>query len=270
MADETVVTTEGSVTPTEGRARWSGLAALGLVLAALGPLLMLAGGFLWGLEIGDEVPFFGVTAAIGLIGAFFVSRFGTWAKVLGVVVGVLIAMSLFWTAFGLFTPNSFFDFVPGLLVIPGALIAIVCCIAAIVAARRGHVTPGAVGGERRGIRIVTGVVVALAALSAVLTFAGQSSVAGETELAVTLSDFSFDQSSYEAAAGDTVVVSNDDPFLHTFTIDDLEIDEALSPGSEISIEIPEGTGSYVVYCKPHTSEPEDPSSDDMAAEFSVR
>src|SRR5687768_2426397 len=111
MADETV-SAEGSVTPTEGRARWSGLAALGLVLAALGPLLMLVGGFLWGLEIGDEVMFFGVTAAIGLIGAFFVARFGTWAKVLGIVAGVLMAMSLFWTAFGLFTPNSFFDFVP--------------------------------------------------------------------------------------------------------------------------------------------------------------
>jgi hypothetical protein len=35
-----------------------------------------------------------------------------------------------------------------------------------------------------------------------------------------------------APAGDVrIVVKNDDPLLHTFTIDDLDIDVSLSPGA---------------------------------------
>jgi plastocyanin len=121
------------------------------------------------------------------------------------------------------------------------------------------------------MRIVLGVVVLLTVLSAALTFAGRSSVdAGEGDLAVSLSDFAFDEESYEVDGGTTVVVRNDDPFLHTFTIDDLGVDEAISPGAEVLVEIPSEAGDYVLYCKPHTSEPEEPSEDDMAAEFSVR
>ena len=253
-----------------GKARWSWLAALGLTLAALGPLLMLAGGALWGLEISDEVGFFGVTGVAGLIGAFLVLRFGVWAKVLGIVVAILVGGALFWTAFGLFAPNSFFDFVPGLLVIPGALIAIVGCIASIVAGRRGHRSAAPVGGERRAVRIVESVVLVLAIVSAGLTFAARSQVEGEGDLAVALTDFEYDQDSYEVDGGSSVVVRNDDPYLHTFTIDELGIDEQLSPGSEVLVEIPAQAGDYVVYCKPHTFDPEDPSEEDMAAEFSVR
>jgi plastocyanin len=64
-------------------------------------------------------------------------------------------------------------------------------------------------------------------------------------------------------------VRNDDPFLHTFTVDDLDIDEAMSPGSEELIEIPSEPGTYVVYCRPHTSDPDDPSSDDMTATLTI-
>ena len=271
MADETVITTDGSTTPTEGKARWSRLAALGLVLEALGPLLMLAGGFLWGLSIGDEVGFFGMTGAAALIASFLVARFGTWAKVVGIVVAFLVAGSLFWTIFGLFTPNSFFDFVPGLVVIPGGILAIVSCIAAIVAGRRSHVGEVPVGGERRGMRIAIGVVGVLALLSAILTFTGAGSVeSSDAETEVTATDFEFDGESYEVEAGSTVLVKNSDPFLHTFTIDDLGVDEALSPGSEVLVEIPDEPGTYVLYCRPHTFDPKDPQDDDMAAEFSVR
>jgi plastocyanin len=232
---------------------------------------MLAGGFLWGLSIGEEVGFFGVTGAAALIASFLVARFGLWSKILGIVVAFLVMGALFWTIFGLSSPNSFFDFVPGLLVMPGGILAIVCCIAAIVAGRRGHVSEVPVGGERRGMRIVMGVVGVLALVSAALTFVGSASVdSGGAETAVTASDFEFDEDAYEVEAGSTVLVRNDDPFMHTFSIDELEIDEPMSPGSEILVEIPDEPGTYLLYCRPHTSDPEDPSEDDMAAEFDVR
>lgn len=256
----------------DGRARWSWLAALGLTLAALGPLLILTGGVLWGLEISEDVGFFGTTAIIGLVAAFLVLRFGTWAKVVGIVAGILLTGALFWTIFGLFTPNSFFDFVPGLLVMPGGILAIVASIAAIVAGRRGHRSPAPVGGERTGVRVVLGVIIVLAVISAVLTFAGRSTVAdeGEAELAVALQDFEFDSQSYEVTGGSSVLVRNDDPFMHTFSVDELGIDEVITPGSEVLIEIPDEGGEYVLYCRPHTFDPKNPQDEDMAAELTVR
>lgn len=262
---------EAAPVVTRGPARWSRLASLGLFLEALGPLLMLAGGFLWGLSISDEVGFFGVTGVAALITSFLVARFGMWSKVVGIVVAFLVAGALFWTIFGLFTPNSFFDFVPGLVVIPGGILAIVSCIAAIVAGRRGHVSETPVGGERRGMRIAMGVVGVLALLSAVLTFVGAGSAeSGGAETEVVATDFEWDGDSYEVEAGSTVLVRNDDPFLHTFSVDELDIDEAISPGSEILVEIPDEPGTYILYCRPHTFDPKNPNDDDMAAELEVR
>ncbi len=251
------------------KARWTRLAALGLLLAGIAPVLMLLAGILWGFS---EFPtFFLMPAGLGLVGSYLVVRFGTWSKIVGIVLGVAIAMMLFWTAFGLFTPNSFFDFVPGVMVIPGVLIALVAGIGAIVAGRRGNVTPAATGGERTAIRTVLAVVVGLAVVSGVLTFAARTTVtAGQADTTVSLKDFEFDQASYELAAGSTVLVRNDDPFLHTFTIEELDIDLALSPGSEKLVEMPSQTGEFVLFCRPHTFEPEDPSPDDMAATVIIR
>ena len=238
-------------------------------MAAVAPLLMLAAGFLWGLDVTEDVPFFGITAAVGLIGAFLVQRFGTWSKVVGILAALALAAMLFWTAFGLATPNSFFDFVPGLLVIPGAIIAIVGCIAAIVARRRGHLTPAPVGGERRAISIVLGVVIALALASAAMTFLGASDVEGG-DVTVTASDFDFEDGPLTVQGGDEVVVKNEDPFLHTFTIEELNIDVAVQPGSEELVQIPDRPGTYVVYCVPHTMDPKEPSDDDMATEITIQ
>lgn len=256
--------------PSDAPARWTRLAALGLLLAGLAPAFMLVAGLLWGMELGEEGPFFLITSAIGLVGSFLVWRFGTWSKVVGIIASILLMMALFWTAFGLSSPQSFFDFVPGLLVIPGGLVALVSCIAALVAGRRGHRTAAAEGGERRGIRILLTGVLALAAISAVMTFAGRSTVedpAGATEVA--LADFEFDQDTYTVEGGSEVYVHNEDAFLHTFTIDELGVDEAFVASGEKLIEIPAEPGTYVVYCKPHTSDPENPSEEDMAATLTV-
>jgi plastocyanin len=269
MSETTTPPPESGPAP-DGKARWTRLAVLGLVLAALGPILMLIAGVVWGLDVSEDVPFFGITAAVALIGAFFVARFGTWGKFVGIIAALLVGLALFWTAFGLFTPTSFFDFVPGVLVLPGVLIAIVSCIAAIVARGRGHLTTVATGGERRAMRVVLAVVVILAVLSGIATAATRSSVdESDADATVVLKDFEYDRTEYELGAGSSVFVRNDDPFLHTFTVDDLDIDETMTPGSEELIEIPSEPGTYVVYCRPHTNDPDDPSGGDMAATLTV-
>jgi hypothetical protein len=33
--------------------------------------------------------------------------------------------------------------------------------------------------------------------------------------------------------------------------------------------MPEETGTYILFCEPHTSDPDDPSEDDMASEITI-
>ena len=128
------------------KARWTRLATLGLVMVGLAAFLMIAASLIWGVDVADDLPFFLSLVIVPWVAAFLVWRFGTWAKVVGIVVGLASIGAMFWTAFGLAVPASFFDFVPGLLVVPGALIAIVASIRWIVANRRGHLTRTGDGG----------------------------------------------------------------------------------------------------------------------------
>lgn len=254
------------------RARWSSLASVALLLAALGPLVMLVAGLAWGLDIGDEVGFFVVSIAAAAGAAALVRRGALWSRVVAMVLALLFGAMLFWTAFSLALPTSFFDFVPAIVVLPGALLAIGATVAAIRAQKRGDLVTRPEGGEARAIAIVLSVVLVLAGVSGVLTALGRDTVDDPSVAAstVTTSDFEFDEDSYAVAPGDQILVTNDDPFFHTFTVDGLDIDVDLLPGSEKLVTIPTGAeGSFVLYCEPHTSDPEDPSDDDMAAELVV-
>jgi hypothetical protein len=235
-------------------------------MEALGPILFIISALIWGL---DDPTFFFFPAAIGLIGAFVVRRAATWAKVFGIVAAVAAAVPIFWTIFGVAVPGSFFDFVPGLLVLPGAIIAIVGCVAALRARRDPAVASS--DKESRVIRTIVTVVGVLAVLSAILTFVGKETVdESDAQTTVVLKDFEYDQPEYVFPAGSKVLVRNDDPYLHTFTIEELDIDEALSPGSEILVTIPEdASGEHIVFCRPHTEDPEDPGEDDMASKADI-
>ena len=249
--------------------RGTTLATLGFLMAAAGPILLIVAGLVFGLDT-EDLTFFLIPSVLGLAGAFLVRRHSTMARAASIVLAVLIAGTVFWTAFGLALPASFFDFVPGILVLPGVLLAIGATIAAIRSAKRGVAT-GA--GERRTAAIVLVVLGVLALASAVLTVTGRETVpdalADEADLVVNLSDFEFDEDAYDVAPGDTVLVKNDDPFFHTFTVDDLGLDIDVGPGSEELIELPEGSGTYVLYCEPHTSDPDDPGEDDMASQLTI-
>ena len=252
------------------KARWTRLASLGLTLAGLGPALILVAGLIFGLDFEGDLVFFLGTALLGFVAAFLVLRFGMWSKVVGILAGVLLAMALFWTAFGLAQPGSFFDFIPGVLVLPGALMAIAASIAAIIATRRGRVSARPEGGERTGIRIALGVVAVAVIGSGALTLMSRTTAdARGTQATALLEDFKFDKGEYQVSGGTTIFVSNEDPFFHTFTIDELEIDEGFGAGSSKRIEIPGRPGTYVVYCRPHTANPDNPEEDDMAARITV-
>lgn len=258
-----------------GRARWSWLASLGFLFIALGPLLMLLGAIAFRLDLGEGVAFLAPPIVLGGLMAYFTRRFGTWSKIVGIVIGLLALFGFWWTVFGLFSPNSFFDFVPGLLVPPGIILAIAGSIAALVAKKRGNLRTAPDGNERAGIRMAAGAAVVLGLVSGLLTLFGRSTVADPTaaEATARMKNFKFVPNEYTVAGGSQILVRNSDPFLHTFTIDELGIDVTLTAGSEKLITIPAKPGTYVLYCEPHGN-PEDyektpTDENNMAAGFTV-
>lgn len=255
-----------------GKARWTRLATLGFVLATAAPLIMLAAGAIWGLDLGEAGFLLVPAAVLGLV-SFLVWRFGTWAKVVGIVFGLLAGLVFFWLIFGLFVPGNFFDFVPSLLYVPGILLGVGSCIGSIVARRRGHMTPAAEAGEARGIRIALTIVVLLSVLSGILTLTGRSTAdATGADQRIAMKDFEFNPKTISVAGGSRLFVENDDPFFHTFTVKELSIDESFTVGSSKIIDIPDRPGTYIFYCEPH-SDPTSPDPDeedgDMAGRITV-
>lgn len=255
------------------RPRWTWLSALGLAMIGAGPFLMLMAGLIWGMDLSEDLPFFLALIVLPWTAAFLVIRFGAWARTVAIIVALASGTLMFWTAFGLRSPASVFDFVPGLLVIPGALLAIGGAIGSIVAGRRGHLALGREGRERTATNAVLAVVGVLAALSVVLTLSSRAvadPAAADGE--VRLSSFAFDEDAYTFEAGSSLLVRNDDPVFHSFTIDALGIDVALGPWSSEIVDIPSAPGTYVLYCRPHVMDTENPGSDPedpMASTFTV-
>jgi plastocyanin len=254
------------------RARWSRLAVLGLLMEAAAPALFLLAVLIWKLDFGEDATFFVIVMAIPLFGALLVWHFGWWASLIGIITAVLPAVGMFWTAFGLAFPGSFFDFVPGFLVIPGALIAIVSLIASLVAGRRGRRGAAATGGEKTAIRVVAGLITVLALVSAVLTLQGRSSVSNASAgvQTVQMKNFKFEPRAIELEAGEAIRITNDDPFFHTFTVEALGIDQSFTPGDVQLVTVPDKPGTYFFYCRPHTANPDAPEQDDMAGGLTVR
>src|SRR5215204_1792438 len=85
------------------------LAALGLLMVSAAGVIWLVAGLVWGLDFGDSAGFLLPTIFLPSIAAGLVWRFGTWAKVVGIVVGILALGLLWFTAFGLLEPDSVFD-----------------------------------------------------------------------------------------------------------------------------------------------------------------
>jgi len=267
--DDTTATETTAPASDAAEPRGTTLATLGFLMAAAGPVLLILASLVFGLD-ADDTAFFVLPAVFGLLGAFLVRRRGTVPKVIAIVLAVLIFGTVFWTAFGLTEPASVFDFVPGTLVLPGVLLAIGATVVAIRSAKRGRQTGP---GERRAATAIVGVLGLLAVASIVLTIAGRETVddaaAADADLVVDMKEFEFDEDAYDVPAGGTVLVKNSDPFVHNFTVEALDIDVDLGPGSEELVTIPDEPGTYVLFCEPHTSDTDDPSEDDMAAELTI-
>ena len=259
------------------RPRYARLGAFGLLLAGLGPAIMLVAILVTVGPSDDEVGFAATTAVIGLVGAALSWRFGTWSKIVGIVATLAIGMALFWTVFLLAAVNSPLEFTIGLLVPTGIVLSLFGHIAALVSKRRGNLTERATGVERRVVQVVSAAILAGVLVSVALFLNARQTVdpalASGAEV-VRMSNFEFEPATLEIGAGTStkILVRNDDIVAHTFTVPALGIDESLVPGSEVLVETTAEAGTFVVYCKPHsdTSEPDPDPADNMVMRLVAR
>lgn len=239
---------------------------LGLSLVSGALAFLLASGLASGLPLSDGaflVPFIAATG----VGAVLAYRFDTWAHALGLAIGLVTLAMTFFFLFGIFEPASFIEFTGGVAYVLGILLTFYGGVASLV--RRADVRDETPHSELLLDRTALGIVVLALVVSLPLWLVNRTTVdaaaaAGLPE--VTAANFTFED--VTAAAGGALVVRNQDPFLHTFTVDELGIDVKLLPGDSTIVELPSTTGSWTYYCIPHSFDAGE-GEDDMAATLTI-
>jgi plastocyanin len=255
------------------RPRYARLATLGMGLLTVSIVVL---GVPAALQVSDARGFVLTLLAATVVGTVLVWRSDAlWARLLGMLVCVGVAMMMFWAAFGLLQPQSVFEFVAGVTFVLGVPLALAGNILAIVQRRRGNLEATATSGERHVMQIVAGVVVLAVVASSVLALTTRESVddavaAGAVEVEMT--GFEFAPQGIEVVSGDQLVIRNRDAFVHDFVVPDLDIEVVVNPGSSTSLDIDVARGSYVVYCSFHsdTGDPNPDPDEAMVALLTVR
>ena len=148
-------------------------------------------------------------------------------------------------------PASAGDFILNLASALAALVGIVAAIAVI----RGLV--GSSGAARK--LAVAGIVLFVVgtAASVFVTVTYEDAVAQAGDLEVVTRDIEFTDESLEVEAGEvSILVDNKDATLHTFTIDELEVDLDIPASKTARITFQAEPGTYDFYCAPHAGDME--------------
>ena len=207
------------------------------------------------IDLSEELPFLIAVVAIAVVGTVVVWRFDAlWARIVGIVATVLVVMTTFWLGFGVFTPFSPLEFVVGLAYVIGVILSLVGGVMAIVAGRRGRV--GQTAAEGRLLPSIVGIlavaaVVSVVGLVATRTTVSDAAAAGAVRLDMV--KFEFDPDPTTVQADGTLLVTNSDPFSHDFTLEELDIEVHVGPGSEALINFAGATpGTYDYVCSLHS------------------
>ncbi|HEX2053046.1 MAG TPA: cupredoxin domain-containing protein [Actinomycetota bacterium] len=208
-------------------------------IPATGAAVAAAGVALGQLTAGFE-PALATLAALlltGLVVLRFARRTGIiW---LGVVSFALLIGNAPFAAGALMHPESPADFVPVSMLTVGGVVAAAAGTAALRSARR----QGA--GSRRAA-----IAVAAAVVAGTLIAAGGWATAARRP--VDMRNYAFQPEQVGARRGTVrILVTNSDMVHHTFTVDELGVDENIEAGESRLIVFEAGPGTYRFYCAPH-------------------
>ena len=195
----------------------------------------------------------GIAGAIGAV-IYFVRPWGLIVGVLFGLVGILFAID--GLGDNLSSPDSFLDFAyRPIFGLAAAIFVLGGSSAGLVQHFRGRTSTSGPANVTWAVRGVLGLVATLSIVSAVLTVAGVNGVsaadkAGATT--ITAHATKYDTDALTAAADGTtkLVFKNDDPIIHTFTIDALGVDLKVGPRSEELLTLKSlKPGTYEFYCR---------------------
>ena len=243
MAEMTLSISGWKTHPVYTRVAIVGLLLIALVSLVFSILTMIDGE-------ATTLGSFIISIVLSVIFAGLMWRFGRWALAPAALWGFL---NLFWgwlLVLSLSYINSFFDFVLPLLLTVGALLALVGAIVAFVQQRRGTARRVSTRRERWTFAAIPVALLVLVILSGTLHIVGLTSVSAEVEagaIVVEMRNSYLAPDRLEIPLGETtrIVVRNNDFFVHTFEIDDLEVEHTVLPFSELLIELrPSNTGEF--------------------------
>ncbi|HEX2196270.1 MAG TPA: cupredoxin domain-containing protein [Actinomycetota bacterium] len=148
-------------------------------------------------------------------------------------------------------PASAGDFVLNVL---GLIVSIVGIVAAVQVIRGAtEEAPAA----RSLATVAAAVFVVLTAFSIFSLVTYDSAVAQEGDVEIVTEDIEFDPESIDVEAGQvSVFVDNKDTVLHTFTIDDLDVDLDIPAGKAARVTFDAEVGDYEFFCAPHKGDME--------------
>lgn len=238
-----------------GKPYYTRIALAGIALYLFIELLILVATLVFGPLSELWYPFLvGGLIVAGGAAIYFWHPWGLVVGLLGGLVGIMFSLDSIGE--NLSSPDSFLDFTyRPVFWSAGTLLLLVGSVAGLLQHFRHRTSPG---GPRLVTLIARGVVAVVAILSvysAVATIAGIDRVSAadrQGAVIITAHGAKFDLDALHAAsAGSTkIVVRNDDPIVHTFTVDGLGIDVKVGPRSEKLIQLDGATpGTYQFHCR---------------------
>lgn len=206
---------------------------------------------------GGFIPPLVVFIVLWIIGALWLRRSAKGPAILLLVTFVLyLASSAQFILPTLTVPAAAGDFILNMASILGALVGILAAIA-VLARRRGTETP------RRVVLVGALAFVVAIVFSVIALFNYEDAAARDDDIELVTSDLSFSDTTLEVDAGEVgVFMTNDDLTLHTFTIDELDVNLAVPGGKSGRVNFQAEPGTYTFYCIPHEF--------DMEGELEVR
>jgi len=216
--------------------------------SALGVAAALVGGMV---AFGEFIPPLLIFAVPFVVGALVVRRRPRGGAIALAIIAVLtLILNLPFIIPMLGVPASTEDFVMTTVM----LIFLVVLLTAAIAAIRGRASAS---GPSHAARTVGFAALALIGLSIATAAAArvthESAVAQAGDIEITTENVEFTHEHISTEAGEvTVFVENKDTTLHTFTIEELDVDLQIPSNSAARVTFDAPPGSYEFICTPHS------------------